>query len=448
MKFISAVKNIKLNQTKKNTLLSLFGNLLYSILGFCSIAVLARSLSVSDYGSWVIYISASTLFEMMRLGFMHTALVRFSSGSSTNEQHQYIGSGWIIGIIFSLSISVLLLSVKLLLFFLQVNSSYDLFLLYYPVLVLVGLPLSITTSILQFKLQFSNIIKLRLLNMLLSLLIFLFAYYLHFNIHTIIILHIFSNAITSFIAIVTGWSGMRFIKHYTRSKISELIHFGKYSLGTLIGTNLLKSSDTFILALTLGSDSAALYSIPLKLTETFEILLRSIVSVALPKLSSYSIKMQFNEVKKIFQDYSGALTFFYLPLMIGCVLFYDMLLIILGGEKYVQMSQVFQIFCLYGLILPIDRFTGITLDCLNLPKLNFRKVLIMTGFNICFDLIVLHFTSDLKWIAVGSVLTTIIGIFFGITYLNQSFQTNIIHIIKSGFFKIKQLRISFSLPKI
>ena len=95
------IYELRKNETKRNAFLSLFGNLLYSVLGFVGIALLARSLPLSEYGDCVIYLTAGSLLEMMRLGFMHTALVRFSSGSSEKKQNEYIGSGWIIGLLFS-----------------------------------------------------------------------------------------------------------------------------------------------------------------------------------------------------------------------------------------------------------------------------------------------------------------------------------------------------------
>ena len=67
----------------------------------------------------------------------------------------------------------------------------------------------------------------------------------------------------------------------------ELIDFGKYSMGTLIGSSLLKSADTFIIGLSpvLGSAGIAMYAIPLKLTDLLGIPLRSFAMTAYPRMS-------------------------------------------------------------------------------------------------------------------------------------------------------------------
>ena len=435
---LNLVKGLKKNDTKRNTSLSLFGNLLYSVLGFVGIALLARSLALSEYGDWVIYLTAGSLLEMMRLGFMHTALVRFSSGSSEHEQKEYIASGWIIGLLFSLFLSLVIFSTFLVIYFFEIKTSYYYFLMYYPIFTLIGLPISLSLSILQFKMQFAKILRLRFTSMSLNLVVFFSAYIFKLHVETVIQLHLLSTFTSSLNVIYNKWSGIEHIKLYSKTKMNELMHFGKFSLGTLIGTNLLKSADTFILGLTLGAESAALYSVPLKLTETFEILLRSIVSVALPKMSGFSVKDQNHEVKRVFQDYSGMLTFVYIPVMLFCFIFAEYLLAILGGPEYVQMANVFRVFCFYGLLLPIDRFTGVTLDCINMPAYNFRKVLAMTLFNISFDIVVVYFTNDLRWVAFGTILTTAIGIILGIKFLNKSFHTTVFSILKSGLFFIKK----------
>ena len=441
---IKKVYSFRNNETKRNTVLSLLGNFLYSVLGFVGIALLARSLDLSEYGDWVIYLSAGSLLEMMRLGFIHTALVRFSSGASESEQKQYIASAWVISIIFSISVSAIIFFTSMVFHYLEINSSYYYFLRYYPILAIIGLPLSISASILQFKMQFGKMLLLRFASMSLNVVVFICAYFFKFHVEIVILLHLLSALISSVFSILIKWSGIEFIKFYTKDKIKELTNFGKFSLGTLIGTNLLKSADTFILAFAIGANAAALYSIPLKLTETFEILLRSIVSVALPKMSRFSLNQQPNEVKRVFQEYSGMLTFIYVPLMLFCFVFAEFLLNVLGGADYLQMANVFRVFCFYGLLLPIDRFTGVTLDCLNLPNYNFKKVIVMTVFNIGFDLIVLCFTNDLRWVAFGTVLTTLTGIILGVAFLNRSFNTNLLDILKSGFFFIKKNNLELS----
>jgi O-antigen/teichoic acid export membrane protein len=67
----------------------------------------------------------------------------------------------------------------------------------------------------------------------------------------------------------------------------------------------------------------------------------------------------------------------------------------LGGRQYLgtdpitgfNAATIMRIFSIYGLLLPIDRMTGIGLDAINKPNINFLKVLYMVIANIVGDLI-------------------------------------------------------------
>ena len=170
-----------------------------------------------------------------------------------------------------------------------------------------------------------------------------------------------------------------------------LLHFGKYTTFTLIGTNLLRSADTLIISLSpMGTAAVALYSIPMKLTELQQIPLRSFVATAFPKMSKASIQGKIEEVKEIFYTYSGAMSFLFIFTCIFTFVFADLFVLVLGGKQYLGVdpitgfntATIVRIFSFYGLLLPIDRMTGIGLDSINKPNVNAIKVLYMVIANV------------------------------------------------------------------
>jgi O-antigen/teichoic acid export membrane protein len=436
---LEKIKSLFKSDMKRNSMYSLLGNLLFAVLGFASIAILARSLSVKEYGIWIIHLTSSSLIEMMRLGFMHTALVKFIAGKSEIESKTYIGSSWFIGLSFTVLFSLILFTLT---FFVAKDNSYYLFLNYYPILAFINLPQVLALGILQAKMDVKKQILVKFLSLFFSISAFVISAIFSLKINEVILLHLLANLLAS--ASILSYSGIKNIALANKSHIKELLNFGKFSFGTLIGTNLLKSADTFILATTLGSESAALYSIPLKLTETFEIILRSIINVTLPKMAHFNNQNKLEEVQYIFQKFAGLLTLFYLPLMLFCFLFAEYILVFLAGERYLEMADVFRVFTIFGLFLPIDRFTGVTLDCLNLPKFNMIKVFAMVGCNVVLDLIILQFTSDLRFIALGTIITTLLGITFGIKFIRLKFETSFFSILRTGFVFWTNFRFSFA----
>jgi O-antigen/teichoic acid export membrane protein len=238
-----------------------------------------------------------------------------------------------------------------------------------------------------------------------------------------------------------GWDGLIHLKNATKEKIKILLNFGKYTTFTLIGTNLLRSADTIIISLSpLGTAAVALYSIPLKLTEIQQIPLRSFAATAFPKMSKASIQHKTDEFRSIFYSYSGAMTYLFIIIGLITFTFAEYFVLILGGKQYLGIDPVtgfnsvilVKIFSVYGLLLPIDRMTGIGLDSINLPDKNAIKVFIMVLFNVIGDLIAIFIFNSLVLVAVASIGFTLIGLIVGYYFLNKTIELEFRMIFKEG----------------
>jgi O-antigen/teichoic acid export membrane protein len=280
--------------------------------------------------------------------------------------------------------------------------------------------------------------------------------------------YILTNLLSSLVASIFNWDGILYLFKAKSATNRIILNFGKYTSGTLIGSNLLKSADTFIIGLSpfLGTTGVALYSIPMKLTEIIEIPIRSFAMTAFPGMSKASIEGNKALVKHIFYRNTGGMFLLMVPLMLFSFIFAKEFVTILGGSEYTQTAGIFQIFCLYGLLLPIDRFIGVALDSINRPKQNFIKVIYMTLSNIIGDTIVVFglsyiilistiitlvfsgifdttelvlisksFTiiTILELVAIITILFTIIGIVVGFYYLEQDMKIKYRMIITEGF---------------
>jgi O-antigen/teichoic acid export membrane protein len=245
---------------------------------------------------------------------------------------------------------------------------------------------------------------------------------------------------------------LKYIRKASASTNSTLLHFGKYTTFTLVGTNLLRSADTLIISLSpLGNAAVALYSIPLKLTELQQIPLRSFAATAFPKMSKASLHGKIDEVRALFYSYAGALTYLFVLISLFTFVFADFFVLFLAGKQYVQTDaatgfnavSIVRVFSLYGLLLPIDRMTGIGLDSINKPNINALKVLMMVIANIAGDLIAIFIFKSLILVAVSSILFTLLGIWIGMIFLNRELTlqyneifTEGIKFYKSIFYKL------------
>lgn len=434
---------------KEDNFLSLTGNLVIAVLGIAGFALLARSLSLDVFGEWVLFITGGSFVEMFRFGITNTGLVRFLSGADEASRDKLIGSNALIGLGSTTLIAIVLVFCYT--FFNQAISSsgYNLFFKWYPLLAFFNLPWNNALVVLQADRKYGKILVVKSLKSGLFFLVILAHFFFkEMTLNQLVIALLIVNAITSFITIVLGWDGTKYITKASSETNKILLNFGKYTTFTLIGTNLLRSADTVIISLSpMGSAAVALYSIPLKLTELQQIPLRSFVATAFPKMSKASVQGNIKEVRDLFYSYSGALTYLFVFMSLFTFVFADFLVLILSGEQYLKVDSqtsfnvvdIVRVFSVYGLLLPIDRMTGIGLDSINKPNVNAIKVFIMVAANIIGDFIAIFIFKSLLLVAVASILFTVIGIWIGMYFLNKELTLSYREIFTSGIQFYKNL---------
>ncbi|MGG9961981.1 lipopolysaccharide biosynthesis protein [Ferruginibacter sp. SUN106] len=433
----------KLNKiVREDNFLSLTGNLVIALFGISGFAILARSLSVDMFGQWVLLIAAGSFIEMFRFGITNTGLIRYLSGATEEARIKLIGSNALIGAAATIIIAIIIIGCNIFFYQSIQHSGYGLFFTWYPLLAVVNLPWNNALVVLQADRNYGKILALKAINSggFFIILVVNF-YFLKMTLLQIVIANIIINVLTSLVSIIAGWDGLKHIKKATVATNKTLLHFGKYTTFTLVGTNLLRSADTLIISLSpLGNAAVALYSIPLKLTELQQIPLRSFAATAFPKMSKASLQGKVAEVKELFYTYSGALTYLFIFVSLFTFAFADLFVLFLAGKQYVQTDpatgfnavNIVRVFSLYGLLLPIDRMTGIGLDSINKPNINALKVLFMVIANIAGDLIAIFIFKSLILVAVASILFTLLGIWIGMIFLNKELSLHYGEIFTHG----------------
>jgi len=440
--------------TNNKNVLSLLGNLSVAVFGFLSFFILARSFSLDDMGEWVLFITAGNFLEMMRFGITRTAIIRFLSGAKPEDRQRFIASNWVIGFYSTVIIAVIVWLSYLPFTNAIANSGFKLFFIWYPLLSFLNLPFNNAISVLSADQEFKKILNIRIFNNgLFVLFLTMNAFWFKYGIYEVLYSYLIVNALTSIICMINHWDGFHLIKKANRETNKIILDFGKYTTGTLVGSNLLKSADTFIIGLSpiLGKEGVALFCVPLKLIEILEIPLRSFAATAFPNMSKASIQNNISEVKRFFYSYSGSMTYLFIPIAIISFIFAKEFVIILGGDKYMEATNVFRMFCIYGILIPIDRFTGVALDSINKPKQNFYKVIFMALANIIGDLIAvfvipiifpqINHTLILVFVALATIIMTLIGLLVGFNYLNKEINVTYKEIFTEGW---KYYRVLFS----
>ncbi len=428
-----------IKKLKNKHFLSLAGNGAMSALSMVTYAILYRILPEGDMGNWVFFQFIFALLDAMRTGFLQTALVKFYSGSSAERKIAIAGSTWYIAIIITALFA--LLNVPLFLFRNMItDSGVHLFVQWYGISFLCTLPFNVAFWILQADERFDRILVLRIVNQgtfilaLVGLLLFKMV-----SLETVVYFYLISSLATSIVAIVLGWAKLSSLARKTTANVQELFHFGKYSVGTYICSNLLRSSDSIIIKIIISSEALAVYNLAQKVGEVIELLIRSFLGTAMPAMAAAFNRKEDGQVVYIMKKYAGTLTILLVPVIIGMFIFADLPVRILGGGKYVhtEATNLLRIFMLLAITFPIDRFFGITLDIIHKPQLNMLKVIFTLIINVTTDIIALKIVGNVYGAAVASFITLIFGICFGYFTLRKYLPFNFNGVLQLGYEETK-----------
>ncbi len=438
-----------LEKLKNKHFMSLAGNGVMAMLAMVTVAILYRALPVIDIGQWVMYQTVYVLLDTFRTGFLQVALIKFYTGTEKERAKEVLGSVWFLAILITLVLAGINIAfVPFLSFF---KDSALLFTIHWFGLTFIAsLPSSIASWILQADQRFDRLLILRIINqggfILGVILLILFD---QMNLQTLFMVNLITNVLASVICLLLGWSAVKSFMYRTKLAIAEIYHFGKYSVGTTISANMLRSADTFIISYMLGAGAVAIYNLPGRLMEIIEIPLRSTLATAMSSLAMAFNKGKQIEVGYILKKYAGTLTLIFVPVALGVLLFADVAISMLGGGKYTstEAANVYRIMMIFAVFYPIDRFIAVTLDIVHQPKANFIKVTLMLLVNIIGDITGIYLFNNLYGVALATVLPLCVGIFYGYFILNKFIPFKLVDIFRLGYIQLRTTLRKFNTPK-
>lgn len=425
--------------------MSLAGNMTVSVLNILSVALLFRALPQREIGMWVFFISSVGLADSFRGGFLSTALVRACSGASPERTDEVTGSGWTI----ALAITGALLLLNLggwLVFRTSSREEIALLLRWFGVALIATLPYFMASCVLHAQMRFDKILYIRLLSQGAFVLGIAMLKLTHTaSLERVLYCYLLTSAITSLVTLVLNWARLGTLRRRTSDCVRELGHFGKYSVGSYVGSNLLRSSDTFLINFLLGPAPLAVYSLAGRFMEIIDIPLRSFMATAIPALSAAFNQQRLPEVARLLRRNAGMLTWAFVPIIIGTILLADIPVYLIGGAKYqgTEAANLVRIGLAMAILFPIDRFVGVTLDVVNQPQLNLIKVFLMLAFNVVGDVVAIQLFHSIYGVAIASLPTIVVGFIFGYLKLKKFIPLSIRGILTTGFWEIKFLLARF-----
>lgn len=399
---------------KKDNSQVLAGNLLASLFGLLNFMMMVRMTSKSDFGHIVIFLSAAGLADLIRTGFVRQGLVRHWVTNDEGNKEQLTGSAWTLHIFIGSFIGLICYTSLAV----SASFSFDLegytpLIQYYPILLLASIPHQMESWLSQGKKEYLIMNMFRLGVNILLFIVLVLNFGSLISVNQVIEYIIICNAVVSLVSLVY-YKSIKEIVHTKWQQVVSLFNFGKYSLSTLAGSNLLKSTDTLLIGLMINSESAAIYAIPFKVIELLEIPLRGFVMTSFHTLTQSFKRNQRDEYTRHFKTSVVRLSVAFLPIILISMFLPGLVIKLLGGSNYGESVYVLQVLSFAMFLLPADKFAGMALDSNNQPKVNAQKVWIMVIINLIGDLVVISLNGSLWMIATVTILNILFGVCYGI----------------------------------
>mgnify|MGYP003582577028 CR=1 FL=1 len=431
---------VRIKQLNNKHTLSLASNILTAIIGLVIFAVLNRVLSLEANGVWIVFQSTYLLADTFRSGFLSTAFVTFYVGKRPEEAIKVAGSAWYIGLCITLFFLLLSIPGYFLSQYIH-DVGFALFTKWFGLAFLASLPYLMATCILQAEERFDRLLILRLINQVFFVAgILLFFYLDDIRIEDIVYAYIGSLLISSSYVLVSGWSKFGTIRHKTKENIAELYHFGKYSVGTILSTNLFRTIDIYVINLFLAPSAVAIYNLGLRLIEVIEIPMRSLIASGMPMMVTAFNEDNRKKVIEIMSRFITLLTVGMVPIILGVVLFADIPVALVGGGKFVgtEAANVLRGFIIIALLYPTDRFMALTLDVIRQAKMNFYKILVMLVVNLVADVVAVYYFGNIYGIVIAAIFPVLVAIVMGYAALQNYQPFGFLRLYVKGWINLKQ----------
>ena len=302
-------------------------------------------------GLWALYTTIVGMVEMIKVGLLRNAMIKFIHEPSLADKRKEIqNASLIINLIFTgIVILLIVMGGKFLSHLLQVPQLYHLLLLSIPSLLLLIL-FNHCEIIQQAYMKYPPIFKATIIRQGLffaGVVLLFFFFKTHFTLVTLILVQLFALlvATVSFQRDTRQYLSLTFT--YNKKIIIRLLHFGKYVFGTALFSNLSRYTDHFMTSAVsnpaMGPVYVSYYNAVSRLTNMIDVPSLAAADVLFPKNAQASGIAGNEKVKYYFERMCGTLLALVIPVSLLVFIFPKIIITIIAGKSYLAAVPILQV---------------------------------------------------------------------------------------------------------
>lgn len=385
---------------------------------FAAFLVLVRVLSTEDLGIWTIYLAVHALLETGKNGFVHNGLVKYLV-SDHQDSPTLLATGFWLHIFLGVVASILFAGVALgVASYWEADNMAEL---------AWGYPLvTIGSSLFQVLISY-HIAKKEFRTIWLAVLIQSLIYF------TGTVVFIFAGDQTGlWLMLLFQAAGFlvagfwlfapvfraKLFGHFDVAWLSRLFHFGKFTLGSSLGSIFYHKMDLFMVGYFLHPEAVAVYGVATRVNNYLEVPMNALAQVSFPNLTE---KLRQSDSEGAVELAEGAIAWMLgaiIPIFLMVMILPGFIIKVIAGPEYLEATILLQIFAFVALIKPFGRVFGITLDALGLPQINFKLLWISVLVNLVLNTLLIG-QYGLVGAAIATLVATWLTILGGQLYLRK-----------------------------
>ena len=363
---------------------TLLRNISNILLGFGGFYFLVRILDKNTFGVWCLFTGTTTLIEFARNGLVSNAFLKYLSSSPEEEHPKIITASMVV-------------TGLLTLFFIAVNCAIagwlsrvwhmpavrDLFYTFNLVFVLTGF-INQLNIIQQANLKFKGTYLSSLAGAAIMFGYIFACFLLHrqFSLVSLIFVQFAGAVVNLIIAYSYTRRYLAFSPRVEGKWVSKLIHYGKFSFGTMISSIIFGNIDQWMLGYMLSPIAAGVYNIATRITSLVEVPTGTVATIVFPQSAKRMVSEGPDAARYLYEKSVGTILAILLPGLLILFLFPGFFVQIIAGSNYADSIPVLRVTVLYCLLIPYGRQSGTILDSIGMPQTNFYIVIFSACCNV------------------------------------------------------------------
>lgn len=391
--------------SRNSSLLAVVGQLASQGFGLISLLILLRLISREAYGMWALYLTVLSMAEMARAGFIQNGLVSFLQ-SNPEEERRIIGSAYLLNLLLGIVLWGLFMLIAPFLAKWWSAPALPALTAWYGLFML-GL------GGLRF-LEYIQIARQDFRGVVVGNLIYgggqCFVMVLWWEMGYVPALHqiIWLQAAAAAIGAGVVWIYRRPLFTWGKpqwSWMGKLSNYGRFVLGSNLGSMLLQRVDVMMIGFFLGPNAVAPYNVALRMTGYLEVPLRGLAIAAFPRIGKAWKEEGPERVARLFEKTTAEMLALTLPVCVGLAIAAPYVILLVAGPGYEDAVLLLRILLLFAMIKPWARMFGTTLDAIGMPQMNFHYVMLGVLINVIFNTAMIPLLD-----VVGAAYATVLAI--------------------------------------